>query len=369
MFDCRNLRLSSHGARKKKHATKKSTLPQPSKSSKPHLLLLNFVNDGFAFMVRNEIKTALQNFSISLFKIFHFSKSFSFNNFFLSACRYRHFNKRNGSVELIDVRKNLPLKTREGLTEWSVPAPFLHGPIHQKFEHVAERDQFGVSKNGLVKPEMFPIKDETTKKLDLKKCVRCFPQDNDAGGFFLAVFKKTKHNYADTLEPDRKRGEVQNSKREEVVESESVAKITYGSLPSSLNNFVKLNQVEVSVENENLQSTTSTINVDEKDEKEEEEQVEELQKTQDISTELAKKTDERTDQEILNQIVAGEAERAPRLRTDFLSFTYCNVDDERILGSGDTFQSVRDFYGLEEGVEESLILQVMMDGRGQRTFF
>lgn len=42
-----------------------------------------------------------------------------------------------------------------------------------------------------VKKSCFPPTEEEAKTLHLEKCVRCLPHDNDTGGFFIALFKKT----------------------------------------------------------------------------------------------------------------------------------------------------------------------------------
>jgi len=51
-----------------------------------------------------------------------------------------------------------------------------------------------VPKNALrkrIKSSCFPPTDEEVTTMHLEKCIRCLPQDNDTGGFFVALLKKT----------------------------------------------------------------------------------------------------------------------------------------------------------------------------------
>ena len=42
-----------------------------------------------------------------------------------------------------------------------------------------------------VRPGCFPPSDEEAKDFALNRCIRCLPQDNDTGGFFVALLRKT----------------------------------------------------------------------------------------------------------------------------------------------------------------------------------
>jgi 16S rRNA C967 or C1407 C5-methylase (RsmB/RsmF family) len=75
-------------------------------------------------------------------------------------------------------------------------------------EHLSQR----------VRPSCFPPTSEEAEKFHLERCMRCLPQDNDTGGFFVALLRKvgpiSKQDYrrqgeegedADATDPDPKR--------------------------------------------------------------------------------------------------------------------------------------------------------------------
>ena len=43
----------------------------------------------------------------------------------------------------------------------------------------------------IIRPEMFPPTPEEAEKLNLKKCLRILPHQQDTGGFFVALLEKT----------------------------------------------------------------------------------------------------------------------------------------------------------------------------------
>ncbi len=196
----------------------------------------------------------------------------------------QRFNSRSGTVELVDVKDRLPLKTRHGLSTWGVPENKMFGVTYKTWEEVPEKQRFP---GGMIREEMFP---DPNSNIDLSKARRCFPRDNNGGGFFLAVFKKTKHIGVTNPNPDQ--------------------------LP----------------------------------------------------------TGERT------------KESHPRPKGDFLSFTYRHIlhgenlnkdkNEEGLLfkkaegAEGETavqmYETIKNFYGLVDGVEDQLISQVMRDYRVQR---
>ena len=90
-----------------------------------------------------------------------------------------------GNLELLDVSKELPnLKRVPGVTDWKVmerDGAWL-GPDHASIDPDLKK-QF--------KASMWPPTAEEATAMHLDRCVRVFPQLQDTGGFFIAVFKKT----------------------------------------------------------------------------------------------------------------------------------------------------------------------------------
>lgn len=77
-----------------------------------------------------------------------------------------------------------------------------------------------------VRPSCFPPTPEEAEKFHLERCMRCLPQDNDTGGFFVALLRKvgpiSKRDYrrqgeeeADTSGPDPKRVKLDVSAEQE----------------------------------------------------------------------------------------------------------------------------------------------------------
>mmetsp|Transcript_7160 Transcript_7160/g.22908 ORF Transcript_7160/g.22908 Transcript_7160/m.22908 type:complete len:894 (-) Transcript_7160:62-2743(-) len=87
-----------------------------------------------------------------------------------------------GSVELVDVSAVLPkLKRRPGLVDWPVQAP--DGTIYDSFTAEAQGQR-------RLLPSMFADV-EANREMCLERCMRFLPQDQNTGGFFIAVLRKT----------------------------------------------------------------------------------------------------------------------------------------------------------------------------------
>jgi len=86
-----------------------------------------------------------------------------------------------GMIELVDVSQEMPnLKRRPGVNTWKVFDKA--GNVYTSWTDVPKENR------GKLKLSMFP----PAKPLGLEKCVRIMPQDQDTGGFFVAVFTKLK---------------------------------------------------------------------------------------------------------------------------------------------------------------------------------
>lgn len=89
-----------------------------------------------------------------------------------------------GAVELIDIRDSLPgLVSSPGLSTWKVASKDM--TMYSSFEEVPE--QYRTQIRG----HMFPQPPEVAEKLKLSRCIRILPHQQNTGGFFVAVLKKT----------------------------------------------------------------------------------------------------------------------------------------------------------------------------------
>jgi len=83
----------------------------------------------------------------------------------------------------------LPIKTREGITEWDDSTKLIDN--NSKVISRAKRE--GRAKRNLGGQENNERNSKTYKfSKEVKKCVRVYPQDNNTEGFFIAKFKKIK---------------------------------------------------------------------------------------------------------------------------------------------------------------------------------
>jgi len=82
-----------------------------------------------------------------------------------------------GELELIDMSSKLPrLKRRVGMTQWLVYGDDMS---------VIERD------NVTTHNSMFPPSKKEISWMNLERCLRIVPHDQNTGGFFIAMFRKT----------------------------------------------------------------------------------------------------------------------------------------------------------------------------------
>ncbi|RLN60249.1 hypothetical protein BBJ28_00001390 [Nothophytophthora sp. Chile5] len=122
----------------------------------------------------------------------------------------------NGSLELVDVSDTLPLlKRRLGITSWKVLDSKL--TEYSSFEHfVAENEKS--EKKDKMKVTMFPPTTEEAAGLHLERCMRCLPQDENTGGFFICLLKKVAPTPEDA--PTAEKATSTDAKCKEVVAKE-----------------------------------------------------------------------------------------------------------------------------------------------------
>lgn len=98
----------------------------------------------------------------------------------------------NGGLELMDVSHLLPgLKYTKGLKRWVVMTRDLK--VYDSIGDVETQHATQIRKS------MFPPED--ADQLNLDRCIRILPHQQDTGGFFLAVFKKNHDRLAWEPEP------------------------------------------------------------------------------------------------------------------------------------------------------------------------
>ncbi|KAJ3149520.1 tRNA (cytosine(34)-C(5))-methyltransferase [Geranomyces michiganensis] len=95
-------------------------------------------------------------------------------------------NMTQGALRLVDVSAELPALIRKpGLDKWVVQDKL--GSIYKSFDQI--EGSFGKLRHNLTK-SMFPP--ENVAELNLDRCLRVYPQDQNTGGFFVAVLEKVK---------------------------------------------------------------------------------------------------------------------------------------------------------------------------------
>jgi len=86
-------------------------------------------------------------------------------------------------LKLVDVSSSIPgLKRRPGLVNWKVKNCSPNGTWFESFDEVPRKRQRRITKS------MFPPTEREEFK-SLRRCLRLFPQDQDTGGFFIAVLE------------------------------------------------------------------------------------------------------------------------------------------------------------------------------------
>ncbi|CAN7991843.1 unnamed protein product, partial [Ixodes hexagonus] len=123
-----------------------------------------------------------------------------------------------GAVELVDVSGRLPgLVSKPGLTTWKVSSKDM--AVYTSFDQVPEMY------HTQIRAHMFPPSPDVAAQLKLERCVRILPHQQDTGGFFVAVLKKTgsklpwespSRTKSTTLAPENGEEESQTVKQEKI---------------------------------------------------------------------------------------------------------------------------------------------------------
>ncbi|KAG6597962.1 tRNA (cytosine(34)-C(5))-methyltransferase [Phytophthora cinnamomi] len=127
-----------------------------------------------------------------------------------------------GSLELVDVSTTLPLlKRRPGINTWKVMDSKLTEFTSYE-DYVAQNQKEKIKDK--IRATMFPPTAEEAASLHLERCMRCLPQDENTGGFFICLLKKVAPTPAEneevkeevSIKSDETAGETGEVKAEEV---------------------------------------------------------------------------------------------------------------------------------------------------------
>ncbi|TPX76370.1 hypothetical protein CcCBS67573_g02368 [Chytriomyces confervae] len=125
-------------------------------------------------------------------------------------------NMCGSAIKLLDVSDHLPnLKRRPGVSSWKVMDPAKN--MHDKYETVPEKYQ-----DKKVYPDNFPP--ENAASLNLDRCLRIIPADQDTGAFFVAVFEKVEPYGGLDEQAAKPATGLKRKAAEEVAEESSTAK-------------------------------------------------------------------------------------------------------------------------------------------------
>ena len=95
------------------------------------------------------------------------------------------------TLRLVDVSCELPLlRRRQGLRSWRV---WYHAHWHDTWPEMEAR----FPRKCPPFESLFPPTQAEAEAMQLERCVRLLPQDNDGGGFFVAVLEKLRHHAAE----------------------------------------------------------------------------------------------------------------------------------------------------------------------------
>ncbi|XP_076257747.1 tRNA (cytosine(34)-C(5))-methyltransferase Nsun2 [Rhynchophorus ferrugineus] len=122
---------------------------------------------------------------------------------------HRILTEADGALELVDVSSLLPgLKYTEGMESWAVSSRNLE--FYDTFDEVDEKWKT------TIRPQMFPPKPEDKEKLNLKRCIRILPHQQNTGAFFVAVLQKVKPFTAKEkkFEHEKQESDGESKKRE-----------------------------------------------------------------------------------------------------------------------------------------------------------
>ncbi|KAF1794230.1 S-adenosyl-L-methionine-dependent methyltransferase [Phytophthora cactorum] len=122
-------------------------------------------------------------------------------NICYSTCTFNPWRTKRWllTAELVDVSNTLPLlKRRPGISTWKVIDSQLKE--YSSYENYVEENMKDKIKDK-IRATMFPPTEKEAADLHLERCMRCLPQDENTGGFFICLLKKVAPTPDDKEEP------------------------------------------------------------------------------------------------------------------------------------------------------------------------
>lgn len=123
-----------------------------------------------------------------------------------------------GEIELVDCSTELPgLKRSAGITTaWKVPL-LVNGDKLEFFDSMQQFSDWNAKQEKPMKPDTFSesmFAPANLQELHTERCMRLMPQDQDTGGFFVAVFRKVR-DIGEEKRQAKTEEELKKSKEEE----------------------------------------------------------------------------------------------------------------------------------------------------------
>ncbi|KAL0211488.1 hypothetical protein P9112_009786 [Eukaryota sp. TZLM1-RC] len=123
-----------------------------------------------------------------------------------------------GSLQLVDVSNDCRgLQYSRGLNNWKV-FDSKTNTWFESYDDVSNQNGFD-----FIKSTMFPVNND----LNLERCLRIYPQHQNSGGFFIAVFEKVKEIPGEAAIYDRALKTAKNKVQKVVYKSNQFAPLTF----------------------------------------------------------------------------------------------------------------------------------------------
>jgi tRNA (cytosine34-C5)-methyltransferase len=96
-------------------------------------------------------------------------------------------------LELVDIHGMYGVKGRRGGSHWEVCGVTTVAEEDNKTRYLkCYKDYAEVKENHRIKESMFPPSEEEAARMNLQYSMRILPHDQNSGGFFVALLRKTE---------------------------------------------------------------------------------------------------------------------------------------------------------------------------------
>jgi hypothetical protein len=132
-------------------------------------------------------------------------------------------------LELLDIHSEphclTGLKGRKGVKTWDVLVEKEDGPAARNPEKTPYKvedlftiykeytDDLETVKRGKIRRSMFPLPEAEMDKMNIERCFRVMPHDQDTGGFFVTVIKKNSFVYFTQKGASNAKANIEKSKQ------------------------------------------------------------------------------------------------------------------------------------------------------------